>query len=74
MYARGMSVREILGFIAEHYGTQFSRDFVRGIIGEVMAETGVWHGRPLEPMNPVVYFGALRVKVRGDGVVGDKAV
>ncbi|WP_175712732.1 transposase, partial [Burkholderia ambifaria] len=28
MYARGMSVREIQGFLAEHYGTEVSPDFI----------------------------------------------
>ena len=74
MYARGMSVREIQGFIAESYGTQVSPDFISSITDEVMAETIAWQSRPLEPMYPVVFFDALRVKIRGDGVVSNKAV
>jgi transposase-like protein len=35
MYARGMSVREIQGFIAESYGTQVSPDFISSITDEV---------------------------------------
>jgi putative transposase len=31
MYARGMSVREIQGFIAESYGTQVSPDFISAV-------------------------------------------
>jgi len=74
MYARGMSVREIQGFIAESYGTQVSADFISSITDEVMAETITWQSRPLEPMYPVVFFDALRVKIRGDGGVSNKAV
>jgi len=74
MNARGMSVREIRGFIAESYGTQISPDFISSITDEVMAETMAWQSRPLEPMYPVVFFDALRVKIRGDGVVSNKAV
>jgi len=74
MYARGMSVREIQGFIAESYGTQVSPDFISSITDEVMAETIAWQSRPLEAMYPVVFFDALRVKIRGDGVVSNKAV
>ena len=74
MYARGMSVREIQGFIAESYGTQVSPDFISSVTDEVMAETIAWQSRPLEPMYPVVFFDALRVKIRGDGVVSNKAV
>jgi transposase-like protein len=74
MYARGMSVREIQAFIAEHYGTQVSPDFISSVTDEVMAEATAWQSRPLEPMYPVVFFDALRVKIRGDGVVSNKAI
>jgi putative transposase len=74
MYARGMSVREIQGFIAESYGTQVSPDFISSVTDEVMAEALAWQSRPLEPMYPVVFFDALRVKIRTDGGVSNKAV
>jgi putative transposase len=74
MYARGMSVREIQGFIAESYGTQVSPDFISCVTDEVMAEALAWQSRPLEPMYPVVFFDALRVKIRTDGGVSNKAV
>lgn len=74
MYARGMSVREIHGFIAESYGTQVSPDFISSVTEEVMAETVAWQSRPLEPLSPVGFFEALRVKLRGDGMVSNKAV
>jgi putative transposase len=74
MYARGMSVREIQGFIAESYGTQVSPDFISSVTDEVMAEALAWQSRPLEPMYPVVFFDALRVKIRDDGGVLNKAV
>ncbi len=74
MYARGMSVREIQAFLAESYSTEVSPDFISSVTDEVMAETLAWQNRPLEPMYPVVFFDALRVKIRGDGVVSNKAV
>jgi transposase-like protein len=74
MYARGMSVREIQGFIAESYGTQVSPDFISSVTDEVMAEAMAWQNRPLEQMYPVVFFDALRVKIRSDGGVSNKAV
>ncbi|WP_415873330.1 IS256 family transposase, partial [Burkholderia ubonensis] len=74
MYARGMSVREIQGFLAEHYGTEVSPDFISSVTDEVMAEALSWQSRPLEAMYPVVFFDALRVKIRDDGVVSNKAV
>ena len=74
MYARGMTVREIQGFLAEQYGTQVAPDFISSVTDAVMAEVGAWQARPLEPMYPVVFFDALRVKIREDAVVRNKAI
>ncbi|WP_454742387.1 IS256 family transposase [Cupriavidus necator] len=74
MYARGMSVREIQAFLAENYGTEVSPDFISSVTDEVMAETIAWQNRPLEAMYPVVFFDALRVKIRDGGIVSNKAV
>ena len=62
MYARGMTVREIQGFLAEQYGTEVSPEFISSVTDAVMAEVGAWQARPLEPMYPVIFFDALRVK------------
>lgn len=40
----------------------------------MLAEITGWQARPLEPMYPVVFFDALRVKIREDNVVRNKAV
>lgn len=74
MYARGMTVREIQGFLAEQYGTEVSPDFISSVTDAVMAEVTAWQARPLEPMYPVIFFDALRVKMREDAVVRNKAV
>ncbi len=74
MYARGMTVREIQGFLAEQYGTEVSPEFISSVTDEVMAEVTAWQNRPLEPMYPVIFFDALRVKIREDAVVRNKAV
>ena len=74
MYARGMTVREIQGFLLEQYGTEVSPEFISSVTDEVMAEVTAWQARPLEIMYPVVFFDALRVKIRQDAVVRNKAV
>lgn len=74
MYARGMTVREIQGFLREQYGTEVSPEFISSVTDEVMTEVAAWQARPLEPMYPVVFFDALRVKMREDAVVRNKAV
>jgi transposase-like protein len=74
MYARGMSVREIQGFIAESYGTQVSPGFISSVTDEVMTEAVAWQCRPLEQMYPVVFFDVLRAKIRTDAGVSNKSV
>ena len=74
MYARGMTVREVQGFLAEQYGVEVSPEFISSVTDAVMAEVSAWQGRPLEPMYPVVFFDALRVKIREDAVVRNKAI
>ena len=74
MYARGMTMREMQGFLAEQYGVEVSAEFISSVTDAVMAEVTAWQSRPLEPMYPVVFFDALRVKIREDAVVRNKAI
>jgi Transposase and inactivated derivatives len=74
MYSRGMTVREIQAFLLEMYATEVSPDFISSVTDEVMSEVTAWQSRPLELMYPVVFFDALRVKIREDAVVRSKAV
>lgn len=74
MYARGMSVREIQGHLLEMYQVQVSPQFISDVTDAVMAEVLEWQNRALESMYPVVFFDCLRVKVRDEGVVRNKAV
>ena len=74
MYARGMTMREIQGFLAEMYGTEVTPEFISKVTDAVLAEITAWQARPLEVMYPVIFFDALRVKIREDNVVSNKAV
>ena len=74
MYARGMTVREIQGFLAEMYAVDVSPDLISSVTDAVMSEVTAWQSRPLESMYPVVFFDALRVKIREEAVVRSKAV
>ena len=74
MYARGMTVREIQGLLRETYGTEVSPEFISSVTDEVMVEVTAWQSRALESMYPVIFFDALRVKIRQDAVVRNKAV
>ena len=74
LYARGLTVREIQGYLAEAYGTEVGHDLISTVTDAVLAEVTAWQSRPLEPVYPVVFFDALRVKIREDNVVRNKAV
>src|SRR5436190_8562602 len=74
MYARGMSTREIVGRLRELYGIEVSPDLVSAVTDAVLEEIAAWQARPLEPVYPLVFFDALRVKVRDEGIVRNKAV
>lgn len=74
LYARGMTVREIQAFLTEMYAVDVSPDLISTVTDAVVAEVTAWQARPLEPMYPVVFFDALRVKIRDEAVVRSKAV
>ena len=74
LYARGMSVREIQALLEEQYRIEVSPDFISGVTDAVHAEVCEWQNRPLEKMYPLVFFDALRVRIRDEGTVRNKAV
>ena len=74
LYARGLTVREIQAFLAEMYAVEVSHDLISTVTDAVVAEVTAWQARPLEPLYPVVFFDALRVKIRDEAVVRSKAV
>jgi putative transposase len=73
MYARGMSVRDIQGQLSELYGTEVSPDLISSVTDEVFGEVQAWQARPLSAIWPIVYLDALVIKVRDQGVVGNKS-
>jgi len=74
MYAGGMSVREIQGFLLETYCIEVSPDFISTVTDAVTDEVREWQQRPLEAMYAVVFFDAPRVKIRDEGTVRNKAI
>ena len=74
MYARGMTVREIQRHLKELYGVEVSPDLISRVTDAVLEEVREWQNRPLDPVYPLVIFDALRVKIRDEGVVKNKAV
>lgn len=74
LYARGMTVREIQGHLTEVYGVEVSPDLISRATDAVLDEVREWQNRPLDPVYPIVFFDALRVKIRDEGLVKNKAV
>ena len=74
LYARGLPTREIQKFLEEIYGIEVSPTLISEVTNAVVGEVTAWQARPLEAMYPVVFFDALRVKIRDESVVQSKAV
>jgi putative transposase len=73
LYARGLTVREIQGHLAEIYGTEVSPDLISKITDAVLEDVKAWQTRPLEAVYPIVYLDALVVKVRDGQAVRNHA-
>ena len=74
LYARGMSTRDIQAHVRELYGIEVSPDLVSAVTDSVIDEVAAWQARPLEATYAIVFFDALRVKIRDEGLVRNKAV
>ena len=74
MYARGMTTREIRDHVAELYGVTVSAELISKVTDAVLDEVAEWQSRPLEEVYAIVYFDAVRVKTRDEGLVRNKAV
>ena len=67
--AKGLTTGEISAHLAEVYGASVSRDTSSAITDRVLDAMGEWQSRPLDPVYPVVFVDAIRVKIRDGQVV-----
>ena len=74
LYARGMTTREIAAHIGELYGAEISPDLVSAVTDSVLEEVAAWQSRGLDATWAVVFFDAIRVKIRHEGLVSNRAV
>jgi putative transposase len=74
MYARGMTTRDIQAHLHEMYGVEISPTLVSQVTDAITEEITLWQNRPLEEVYPIMYLDAVRVKVRHNGSVINKAV
>lgn len=74
MYARGMSTREIAQHLHEIYGLDVSADLISTVTDSVIEEVTAWQNRPLETTYALVFLDAIRVKIRDESLVRNKAI
>jgi len=74
LYARGMTTREIQGHLEEIYGVDVSPSLISSVTDAIADEVKIWQNRPLDAVYPIVYMDAVRIKVRDNGHVSNKAV
>jgi putative transposase len=74
LYARGMTVREIQGHLAEMYGTEVSPTLISSVTDAVIEDAKAWQSRPLDVVYPIVYLDCIHIKVRDAGTVRTKAI
>jgi putative transposase len=73
LYAGGMTVRDISAHLSELYGVEIGRDTISRVTDAVLEDVQAWRTRPLDAVYPIVYFDALRVNVREDRSVQNRA-
>jgi putative transposase len=69
-----MTTREIAEHVGELYGIEISPDLVSAVTEAVLEEVAAWQSRGLESTYAVVFFDAIRVKIRNEGMVNNRAV
>ena len=74
MYSHGMSTRDIQFHLKDIYGVDVSPDLISSVTEKVMEDIKVWQTRPLARLYPIVYLDAVRIKVRDNGHIVNKAV
>jgi putative transposase len=73
LYAGGMTVRDISAHLSDLYGVEVGRDTISRVTDAVLEDVEAWRTRPLDAVYPIVYFDAMRVKVREDRSVRNLA-
>ena len=52
----------------------FRRTWYQAIADAVLEEVAEWQNRPLDACYPLIFFDAIRVKIRDEGFVRNKAI
>ncbi len=74
MYARGMTVRNIQGYLEDMYGVDVSTDLISSVTESVWEDVVAWQNRALDSVYPILYLDAIRVKIRENAKIVNKAI
>ena len=74
LYGKGMTTRDIVDSFDEFYGAEVSPTLISRVTNAVIEKVDEWQTRPLEPVYPIVYMDCIRLKIREDNKVINKAV
>jgi putative transposase len=69
-----MTTREIAEHIGELYGIEISADLVSAVTDAVLEEVAAWQSCALDSTYAIVFFDAIRVKIRNEGMVSNRTV
>jgi hypothetical protein len=64
LYARGLTVREIQGYLVETYGSEVSPQLISTVTDGVLGEVTAWQSRPLEAVYPVQHSSNIDPTLR----------
>lgn len=73
LYAGGMTVREIRHHLESTLGVELSAGTISTITDAVCDAVLEWQQRPLDEFYPIIYLDAIRVKIRDQGRVSNRA-
>jgi len=74
LYTNGMSTRDIQEHIRLLYQVEVSPDFISNVTDGILSDIKEWQSRPVDKIYPFLYMDALRVKIREEGHIENKAV
>ena len=73
LYAKGMSNADIIDFIEQTYGVNYSTSQVSLITNQLLEDIKHWQHRPLDDKYAVIWIDAIHYKIRQEGKVISKA-
>jgi len=74
LYARGLTTRDIQSHLEEIYGVEVSPALISTVTDAVEEDVKAWQNRALEAVYPIIYLDAIRVKIRHNGQIQNRAI